>query len=118
MKLDADHFRGTSGSWEVSADGVLTFLAKVGDNIKRFRVTPAPDMTIDKMVNEAEEKQAIAAAAKKKAEEDALAAKQKAEADKAAAAAKAKADYTAAAAAKAKARADAAAAKAAAREKK
>jgi hypothetical protein len=122
MKLDADHFRGTAGSWQMGADGVLTFLAKVGDNIKRFRITPAADMNIDKMVSQAEEKQARAiadaAAAKKKADDEALAAKEKAGEDKAAAAAKRKADLEASNAAKAKAKADAAAAKAAARQKK
>jgi hypothetical protein len=133
VKLNGDSFQGTKGAWAMDAKGTLTFIAAVGDSVKRFRVTPASDMNIDKMVTAAEEKQAKeiaeAAAAKKKAEEEALAAKEKADQEKAAAAAKAKADYEAAVAkrkedvaaanaAKAKARADAAEAKAAARQKK
>jgi uncharacterized protein YkwD len=73
----------------MGADGVLTFIAIDGSNVKRFRVTPSPDMTIAKMISNAEAMQAKAIAeanaAKKKAEEEALAKKQKAEADAAAA---------------------------------
>jgi hypothetical protein len=133
VKFNGDSFQGIDGGWEMGDDGVLAFLAIQGDSVKRFRITPAADMDIEKMIAQAEEKQAAtiaaAAAAKKKADDDALAAKAKADADKAeaatkaketadAAAAKRKADLQAAAEAKAKARADAAAAKAAARQKK
>lgn len=133
VKFNGDTFQATDGGWEIGDDGVLTFLAIQGDSVKRFRITPAADMNIEKMIVAAEERQekamADAAAAKKKAEDDALAAKEKAAAEKASAAAKAKeaadaaaakrkADLQAAADAKAKARADAAAAKAAARQKR
>lgn len=144
VKFNGDTFQATDGTWEVGTDGVLTFLAVAGDVVKRYRITPAADMDIDRMIVQAEEKrtraiaeaaaakkkaddEAVAAAAKKKADDEALAAKRKADAD--AAAAKRKADLQAAAEAKAKARADAlaarkkaaedaAAAKAAARQKK
>ncbi len=49
------HFMGgpldmTAGNWEMSADGVLTFVARTGDAIKRFRVTPSPDTSIATMI--------------------------------------------------------------------
>lgn len=134
-KLSGDPFQTMPGAWEVGADGVLTFFGVVGSDVKRFRVTPAADMNIEKMIAATEAKQAKAAAdavaAKKKADDDAvaIAAKKQAETDAAAAkrkadqesaVAKRKADLEAVAAAKAKARADAAAAaaaKAAARKK-
>ncbi len=133
VKFNGDSFQSTDGTWEVGADGVLTFVAVAGDAVKRYRITPAADMDIEKMIVQAEGKQAAAivaaVAAKKKADDDALAAaeKKKADADAAAAkrktdadaaVAKRKADLAAAAEAKAKARADAVAAKAAARQKK
>ena len=37
---------GTFGNWEMSADGVLTFVARTGDAIKRFRVTPSSETSI------------------------------------------------------------------------
>lgn len=121
-KLSGDSFQGTKGAWVVDDSGVLTFIAAMGDTVKRFRVTPAADMNIDKMMTLAEEKQAKAiadaTAAKKKAEDDAVAAAAKKKADADEAAAKRKADLDAANAARAKARQDAAAAKAAARQKK
>ncbi|HEX2854426.1 MAG TPA: hypothetical protein VHO24_14410 [Opitutaceae bacterium] len=121
-KLAGDSFQGTKGAWAMDNKGTLTFIAAVGDSVKRFRVTPASDTNVDKMVSASEEKQARLAAeaeaAKKKIEEEALAAAAKKEADAEALAAKRKADalkrkadIEAAAAAKAKARADAAAAK-------
>jgi hypothetical protein len=140
MKRQSDGFLGYKEAWSVDAKGVLTFVAVDGNQAKRYRVTPAADMNIPRMLALAEAKQAeeiaAAAAAKKKAEEDALAAKQRAEADAAALAAKRKADADAAVAkrqadleARAKARQDAldarqkaaasaAAARAAARQKK
>jgi hypothetical protein len=133
VKFNGDSFQATDGGWEMGNDGVLTFLAIHGDSVKRFRITPAADMNIEKVIAQAGEKQAAAiaaaAAARKKADDDALAAaaKKKADADAAAtkrkvdadaAAAKRRADLQAAAEAKAKARADAAAAKAAARQNK
>jgi hypothetical protein len=118
VKLDGDSFQATDGGWEMGDDGVLTFLAVAQHVVKRYRVTPAPDMNIDKMIAETEEKQAAAfaaaAAAKKQAEDEALAAKEQAAADAAAVAAKRKADADAYAAkrkadydAKLQARADA-----------
>lgn len=120
------------GVWEMGADGVYQFAAISGDGIKRYRITPSADTSVDSMISEAAANQAKAiadaAAAKSKAEADALAAKQKAATDKAAADAKAKADYEAAQAkrradleaanaAKAKARQDAIDARAKARAK-
>lgn len=96
-------FQAIKGSWHVDAKGVLTFIAAVGNEVKRFRVTPAADMNVAKMVALAQEKLA-------KAEAEAVAAKQKAADDAAAAAAKKKADADALAA-KRKADAEAAAAK-------
>lgn len=133
LKLGGDHFQNTRGSWEVGRDGVLTFIAIVDDTVKRFRVTPAAEMNIDRMVTLATERRARAvaeaaaakkkaedeaaqAAAKKKADAEALAAKRKA--DAAAAAAKRKADLEAAAAARAKARQDAIDARNKARQKR
>lgn len=114
-KLSGDPFQATPGTWEVGADGVLTFLGVVGTDVKRFRVTPAADMDVEKVVARSTEKQAsdlaAAAAAKKQAEDDAAAARAKAKADADAVAAKRKADLDAANAARAKARADAAAAR-------
>jgi hypothetical protein len=40
------------GDWEVAPDGVLTFVAQQRDELKRFRVTPAPDRTVATMVAE------------------------------------------------------------------
>jgi hypothetical protein len=106
-KLGGDYFMSTQGAWEMGDDGALTFVAVAGDVVKRHRVTPAADMNIDKMITEAEQKQARAVAeaeaAQKKAEDEKLAAKQAAEA----AAAKAKADQAARAATAVKARQDA-----------
>lgn len=122
MKRDADGFLGYREAWSVDAKGVLTFVAADGNQVKRYRVTPAADLNIDKMIAATQEKmakaEAAAVAAKKKTEEDAAEKAAKKKADDAEAAAKRKADAETAAAAKAKARADAAAAKAAAKQKK
>ena len=119
VNLAGDNFQSISGSWEMGSDGVLTFIAVAGEVVKRYRITPAADMDIDKLVTQAEGKQAQAiadaAAAKQKAEEEAALAKAKADKEKAeaaeqarlaaeAAAAKRKADYAAAVAAKQQAR--------------
>ena len=105
---------------ELSADGVLTFIAKHNEDIKRYRVTPDSKTSITTMVAAAEASAAKAIAdaetAKKKAADDAAALKKKQDDDRAAAAAKAKADADARAkaiadaTAKRKAAADAAAA--------
>lgn len=131
-KLSGDPFQTSPGAWEVGSGGVLTFFGVVGSDVKRFRVTPATDMNIEKMITATAAKEAKAAAdavaAKQKADDDAAAVAAKKQADAAAGAAKRKADQDAAVAkrkadieaataAKAKARADAAAAKAAARKK-
>lgn len=139
-KLADDTFQTTKGAWDVDDKGVLTFIGVIDNVVKRYRVTPAADMNIDKMITQAEQKQATAlaeaAVAKKKAEDEALAVAAKKRADAEAAAAKAKADAEAyaakrkadaeakaqarldALAARKKAAEDAAAAKAAARQKK
>lgn len=115
-KFNGDSFQNIDGGWEMGDDGVLSFLAIQDGAVKRFRVTPAADMDIDKMIAAAAEKQAAAiaavAAAKKQAEAEAAEKAAKAKADAEALAAKRKADADAAA----KARADAAAAKTKARQ--
>ncbi len=111
--------------WEMSAEGVYTFLAVVDNVFKRFRVTPSADTSITKMIADVEaaaaKEIADANAAKKKAADDAAALKKKQDDDRADAAAKAKADADArakaAADAKAKAKADADARAAAAKAK-
>ncbi|MDP3073458.1 MAG: hypothetical protein Q8N18_24415 [Opitutaceae bacterium] len=116
MKRDADGFLGYREAWSVDAKGVLTFVAADGNQVKRYRISPAADLNIDKMVAATQEKiakaEAAVIAAKKKAEEEAAAKAAKAKEDADALAAKRKADAEAAA----KARADAAAAKAKARQ--
>lgn len=106
VKLSGDSFQGTKGAWQMGADGTLTFIAAVGDSVKRFRVTPI-GTNIESILALAAEKQAAVAAAKKKADEATGAAAAKKKADDEAAAAKRKADADAAAAAKLKARQDA-----------
>jgi hypothetical protein len=108
-KLDRASFQGIPGAWETGSDGALTFLAMEGNDVKRFRVTPSPDMNVEKTIAQAEAAQALALAA---AEE----AKKKADEEKAAATANAKADAEALAAARKQAYDDAAAAKAKARQ--
>lgn len=116
MKRDADGFLGYKEAWSIDEKGVLTFVAADGNQVKRYRVTPAADLNIEKLLLNAQEKaakaEAAVIAAKKKAEEDAAAKAAKAKADADALAEKRKADAEAAA----KARADAAAAKAKARQ--
>lgn len=111
VKLSGDSFQATPGAWETGADGVLTFIAVAGNDAKRFRVTPSPEMNVATMMTNAEARMAKALveaeAAKKKAADDAAMAAAKAKSDADAAAAKKKADYDAAVAAKAKARQDA-----------
>ena len=71
--------------WEMSAEGVYTFLAVVDGTLKRFRVTPPADTTITTMIAEVEAAEAKlvadAAAAKKKADDELAAKKQKADDD-------------------------------------
>jgi WD40 repeat protein len=111
-----ESFEPFSSAWEMGADGVLQFLAKSGDVVKRYRVTPTGETSFLGMAAEskAAEEQAIAAAAQAKA--DAQAAQAKAQADAIAAQAKAKADAEAAYAARLQANKEAAAAKQKARE--
>lgn len=115
-KFNGDSFQNIDGGWEMGDNGVLTFLAIQGGVVKRFRVTPAADMDIEKMIAQADAKRATAAAAaaaaKKKADDEAAEKAAKAKADADALAVKRKADADAAA----KARADAAAAKTKARQ--
>jgi hypothetical protein len=115
VRFSESHFLGTKGSVEMGDDGVLTLLAVADDVVKRYRITPASDTNVAKMVTDADATAAKAVAdaetAKKQADADAEAAKIKAQADAEAAAAKKKADYEEAVAAKAKAREEAIAAK-------
>ncbi len=106
------------GSWDMGDDGILTLLAVDGDVVKRYRLTPAPDMNVAKLMTNTEATAAKVKAegesTQKKAVEEAAAAKAKAETDAAdakAAAAKQKSDAAAAAAARQQAIADAIAAK-------
>jgi hypothetical protein len=41
---------GLTNNWEMSSDGVLTFVARSGDNVKRYRVTPGSDTSIATML--------------------------------------------------------------------
>ena len=45
-----DLMRKVPGGWEMGADGVLTFIAHVGNNIQRIRITPPEDTSIDTMI--------------------------------------------------------------------
>ncbi len=45
-----DLMRKVPGGWEMGADGVLTFIAHVGNNIQRIRITPSEDTSIDTMI--------------------------------------------------------------------
>jgi hypothetical protein len=115
IKLARGVMLGGKGAWQMDAKGAVTLLGVNGNNVKRYRIAASDDMDVEKMITRAEEAQAAAIAAAKKAEADRLAAAEaKARAD-AAAAAKAKADAAAAAAARAKARQDALDARAKAR---
>ena len=37
----------SAGTWEMGADGTLTVVAQAGDAIKRFRITPGSDTSVD-----------------------------------------------------------------------
>jgi len=39
----------SSGAWEMGADGTLTLVAQAGDAIKRFRITPGADTSVDSL---------------------------------------------------------------------
>jgi hypothetical protein len=115
IKLARGVMLGGQGAWQMDAKGVVTLLGVNGANVKRYRIAASDDMDVEKMIARAEEAQAAAIAAARKAEAERLAAVEaKAKAD-AAAAAKARADAEAAAAARAKARQDALDARAKAR---
>ncbi|MBZ0165242.1 MAG: hypothetical protein K8I00_00445 [Candidatus Omnitrophica bacterium] len=96
-------FRGTQ-LWDMDVNGVVTFLAQDGDQIKRYRISAPAEYNVAKMAGDFESNRAKmiadAQAAKQKAEEEATAAKAQAQADAEAAAAKKKADYEAAVAKK------------------
>lgn len=103
----ANYIDAAAGNWTMGADGVLTFLMPTTEGIKRVRIRPDPETSVDGMIAEAE-----ALALKAKADAEAAAAKALADKETAAkaaaeAAAKKKAEAEAAAAAKAKARQDA-----------
>jgi hypothetical protein len=106
-----ESFEPIMSAWAMGSDGVLQFLAKSGNVIKRYRVTPGDDTSIVTMVadSKAAEAQALADAAK--AKKEAEEAKIRAAEAAAAAQAQAKADAEAAYAAKQKAREEAIAAK-------
>ena len=118
LKLGSIDLLRVGGTWDMSKEGVLTVVSVDGDQVKRFRITPDPEMKLANWVSQAEESLAGLQAEKQQAEKqaaaDAAAAKAKIEADQATVAAKAKedaealaakrkADYEAAVAAKQKA---------------
>lgn len=111
-----ESFEMIPAAWGMGADGVLQFLARAGDVVKRFRVTPGSETSLATLISDAQaaEAEALAAAASAKAKAEAD--KAKAQTDAAAAQAKQKADADAALLAKTKAREDALAAKTKARE--
>jgi hypothetical protein len=39
--------QAAAGTWEMGADGTLTVVAQAGDAIKRFRITPGVDTSVD-----------------------------------------------------------------------
>jgi hypothetical protein len=63
-----------SSTWEMQPDGTLQFLGVSGDSVKRYRVTPAPDMSVAQLVTDIQ-------TAEVKAEADKRAAAEKAAAD-------------------------------------
>lgn len=103
-------------AWAMGADGVLQFLAKDGDVVKRYRVTPTGETAVANMAAEAKKAEAQALADAAQAQADAEEARERAQAAALAAQAKAKADAEAAYAAKLQANKEAAAAKQKARE--
>lgn len=111
-----ESFEMMPNAWEMGADGVLQFLAKDGDVVKRYRATASGETRLANMAAEAKAAEAEALVAAEKAKADAEAARKQAEADALAARAKAKADAEAANAARLKARDEAIAAKQKARE--
>jgi len=110
-KLSGDPFQSNMHAWVVDEAGVLTYVGVDGDVVKRFRVTPDSEMTVDKMVTHAAAAQAKAAsegaAAQAKAAQDKVEADAKAKADAATALEKRQADQAAAYAAKQQAAIDA-----------
>jgi hypothetical protein len=43
----------TAGTWEIGADGVLTVIAREPDALKRIRIAPADDTSIDSLLSTA-----------------------------------------------------------------
>jgi hypothetical protein len=41
------------GGWTMGSDGVLTFIARAGDAVKRFRITPSDDTSIETLLSSA-----------------------------------------------------------------
>ena len=39
--------QAAAGTWEMGVDGTLTVVAQAGDAIKRFRITPGADTSVD-----------------------------------------------------------------------
>ncbi len=46
IKFSANVLETRPGNWEMSPDGTVTFVAITGNELKRIRVTPAPDASI------------------------------------------------------------------------
>jgi hypothetical protein len=44
---------GQSGNWEIGADGVLSVIAQDGDSMKRIRITPPADSSVDTLAGAA-----------------------------------------------------------------
>jgi hypothetical protein len=48
LKVDGNsQIQLSPGAWEVGADGTLTVVSQAGDAIKRFRITPGADTSVD-----------------------------------------------------------------------
>jgi hypothetical protein len=50
-----DYDQAQPGNWQVSPDGVLTFIARSGGDLKRFHVTPGADTSLATMLAGAQE---------------------------------------------------------------
>ena len=48
LRVDSNYMiQNAAGAWEMGADGTLTMVAQSGDAIKRFRITPGADTSVD-----------------------------------------------------------------------
>ena len=40
----------TAGTWEMGTDGTLSVIGQSGDSLKRYRITPGADTSIDSLL--------------------------------------------------------------------